>query len=45
MLLLQSAGFSAASDATRVSVIIGLFKVCVHVIIILKLNLAVEYAS
>ena len=25
----KSAGFSAAADATRVSVVIGLFKVCV----------------
>lgn len=27
ILLIKSAGFSAASDATKVSVIIGLFKV------------------
>lgn len=28
ILIFKTAGFSAASDATRVSVVIGVFKVC-----------------
>lgn len=32
VLYLKSAGFSAAADATRVSVVIGLFKVRLHTI-------------
>ncbi|XP_052202278.1 D-xylose-proton symporter-like 3, chloroplastic [Diospyros lotus] len=36
--ILQSAGFSAASDATRVSVVIGLFKLLMTGIAVLKVD-------
>ncbi|KAH7542409.1 hypothetical protein FEM48_Zijuj02G0070400 [Ziziphus jujuba var. spinosa] len=36
--ILQSAGFSAASDATRVSVVIGLFKLLMTWIAVLKVD-------